>query len=113
MKRGGGVMRQLWFGLAIWMVVLVNAPVLKGQYKYPAESQLKKDGTAILLEDFANLPLSSPTNGGVTGVTSAAINFRAQLGRANYLRSEPANAPRAASRSFVVDQSSTLYILDN
>src|SRR2546425_4491038 len=113
MKRGGGVMRQLWFGLAIWMVVLVNAPVLKGQFTYPADPQVKKDGTAILLEDFANLPLSSPTNGGVAGITSAAINFRGQLGRVNSMRSEPANAPRAASRSFVVDQSGTLYILDN
>src|SRR5260370_27246308 len=29
------------------------------------------------------------------------------------MRSEPANAPRAAARFFVVDQSGQLYILDN
>jgi hypothetical protein len=101
---------QLWFGVAICTVALVNAPVLRGQYKYPAESQLKKDGTAIVLEDFADLPLSSPTHG---GAPSTAINFRAQLGRVNSMRSEPANAPRAGSRFFVIDQSGTLYILDN
>jgi len=100
----------LWLSFAAWTVVAVNASVLSAQYNYPPQSQLKPDGTAIVLEDFANVPLSSPTHG---GATSTAINFRAQLGRANYMRSEPANAPRAASRFFLVDQSSTLYILDN
>jgi hypothetical protein len=100
---------QLWWGLTICTVVLVSAAVLNAQYTYPAGAQLKKDGTAVVLEDFANLPLSSPTHG---GANSTAINFRGQLGRVNCMRSEPANAPRAASRFLVVDQSGTLYILD-
>jgi hypothetical protein len=100
---------QLWFGLAILTVVLASAPALHAQFKYPAASQVQKDGTAVLLEDFANAPLSSPTHG---GATSTAINYRGQLGRVNSMRSEPSNAPRAASRFFVVDQSGTLYILD-
>jgi hypothetical protein len=106
-----GVKRSspLWLGLAIWAAVHASAPVLKAQSAYPAGPQLKKDGTAVVLEDFASVPLSSPTHG---GAASRAINFRAQLGRVNGMRSEPANAPRAASRFFVVDQSGTLYILD-
>jgi len=100
---------QLWFGFAILTVVLIGAAVLRAQYAYPAGPQVKKDGIAVVLEDFANLPLSSPTHG---GANSTAINFRGQLGRVNCMRSEPANAPRAASRFVVVDQSGTLYILD-
>jgi glucose/sorbosone dehydrogenase len=99
---------RLWFGLAIWTVVLVSASVLYAQ-NTSAEQQVKKDGTVVRLEDFADLPLSTPTHG---GATSTAINFSGQLGRVNCMRSEPANAPRAASRFVVVDQSGTLYILD-
>src|SRR5262249_11619516 len=100
---------QLWLGLAIWTVVLVSSPVLHAQYTYPAGPQLKKDGTVVQLEYFASPPLSSPTHG---GANSTAINFRGQLGRVNCMQSEPVNAPRAASRFVVVDQSGTLYILD-
>lgn len=100
---------QLYFVLAIWMGITLHAPALSAQFSYPPQSQVKKDGTAIVMEDFANVPLSSPTHG---GATSAAINYRAQLGRANYMRSEPAGAPHATSRFFVVDQSGTLYTLD-
>ncbi len=100
---------QLCFGLALWAVLLISPPGLRAQYTYPPASQVKKDGTAVLLEDYASVPLSSPTHGGVTPGT---IDFKAQLGRVNSLRSEPANAPRAASRFFVDDQSGTLHILD-
>jgi hypothetical protein len=103
-----GNKRIAWFALTIWMVV-IGAPVLHGQSTYSVQRQLKNDGTAFVVEDFANLPLSSPTHGGATSTT---INLRAQLGRVNYMRSEPPNAPRATSRFFVVDQSATLYVLD-
>src|SRR5262249_20326337 len=85
------------------------APVLHGQSTYPTAPQVKKDGTAVVMEDYANLPLSTPTHG---AATATAINFRGQLGRVNSMRSEPGNAPRAASRFFVADQSGTLYVLD-
>jgi hypothetical protein len=77
--------------------------------QYPSRSQVGKDGTAVMLEDYASLPLSSPTHG---GATSPTIDYKAQLGRVTSLRSEPANAPLANARFFVDDQSSTLYILD-
>jgi hypothetical protein len=94
------------FGFVL-LATLLTAAVLFGQY--PSRSQISKDGTAVLLEDYANLPLSSPTHG---GATQGAIDYKAQLGRVTSLRSEPANAPLANSRFFVNDQSSTLYILD-
>jgi hypothetical protein len=62
-----------------------------------------------MLEDYANPPLSSPTHG---GADSTAIDYKAQLGRVTSLRPEPANAPLAASRTFVDDQNGTLYILE-
>ena len=68
-----------------------------------------KDGTTVLLEDYASLPLSSPTHG---GATPGATDYKIQLGRVTSMRSEPANAPSANSRFFVNDQSSVIYILD-
>jgi hypothetical protein len=95
------------WGAPLLATLVTSAAVLFAQY--PSRSQIGKDGTTVLLEDYANLPVSSPTHG---GVTPGAIDYKAQLGRVTSLRSEPANAPLAGSRFFVDDQSSTLYILD-
>src|SRR6266852_307302 len=102
---------RLRFGFLLLAGILTSAPVVYAQYplQYPSKSQVGKDGTAVLLEDYANPPLSSWTHG---GAPPPAIDFKGQLGRMNSLRSEPANAPLAASRFFVDDQSGTLYILD-
>lgn len=86
---------------------LIQGSILFAQY--PSQSEISKDGTAILLEDYASVPLSSPTHG---GKTPGAMDFKGQLGRVNSLRSEPADAPLAGSRFFVDDQSGTVYILD-
>jgi glucose/sorbosone dehydrogenase len=93
-------------GLALLAAIFAAVPTAWAQY--PTQSQVSKDGTAILLQDYVNLPLSNPTHSGA----NAAIDFKAQLGRVSSLRAEPANAPLAASRIFVNDQSGTLYILD-
>jgi hypothetical protein len=77
--------------------------------QYPAQSQVSKDGTAVMLEDYATPPLSSATHG---GANSTAIDYKGQLGRVNTMRTEPAGAPLASSRVFVDDQNGTLYILE-
>jgi len=87
--------------------VLGSAAVIFAQY--PSRPQIMKDGTTVLLEDYASLPLSSPTHG---GTTPGATDYKIQLGRVTSMRSEPANAPSANSRFFVNDQSSVIYILD-
>ncbi len=86
-------------------------PAAWAQYplEYPNKPQALKDGTAILVEDYASAPLSSQMMG---HEYPPPINFRDSLGRVNSLRSEPANAPMAASRFFVTDMNGTLYILD-
>ncbi len=76
---------------------------------YPAKSQFSKDGTSVLLEDYANPPLSNPTH---AGKGPGPIDYKMQLGRVSSMRSEPADAPLSASRFFVDDESGTLYILD-
>src|SRR5207247_6898032 len=76
--------------------------------QYPSGPQLTKDGTAVLLQDYASLPLSSRT----TGSYPPPINYADQLGRVNFLRSEPAAAPQSSSRFFVNDLNRNLYILD-
>src|SRR6202790_848035 len=79
----------LGFGFLAGSLAAVPAAVAQ----YPTQSQVSKDGTAVMLEDYANPPLSSATHG---GANSTAIDYKAQLGRINTLRPEPANAPLAA-----------------
>jgi hypothetical protein len=92
--------------LLILSLLCLSASTARAQY--PDQPQIAKDGTAVLLEEYATPPLSGPTHAG----SQDAMNFKQQLGRMTSLRSEPAKAPLSASRFFVVDQSSTLYILD-
>jgi len=95
----------LGFGLLACFLAIVPA----ASAQYPTQPQVSKDGTAVMLEDYANPPLSNATH---AGANSTAIDYKMQLGRVTSLRSEPANAPLAASRIFVDDQNGTLYILD-
>ena len=67
--------------------------------QYPPGPRITKNGTAVLLQDYASLPLSSKT----TGTYPPPISFTDQLGRVNFLRSEPANASQSSSRFFVSD----------
>src|ERR1019366_681397 len=94
--------------LALLLAVSVPIGALMVSAQYPTEPQIRKDGTTVLIEDYADLPISNPTHAGGSG----EIDFKVQLGRVNSLRSEPANAPLAASRYFVIDESAILYILD-
>ena len=94
---------------ALLLISLASASTASAQY--PSQSQISKDGTAVLLEDYAELPLSSPTHGSATNAPTNA-NIEGQLGRATSLRSEPAKAPLSASRFFVIDESATIYIFD-
>ena len=75
---------------------------------YPPGPQVTKDGTAVVLQDYASLPLSSRT----VGSYPPPIDFTGQLARVNFLRSEPANAPQSSSRFFVDDNNRNLYVLD-
>ncbi|MCU1341703.1 MAG: hypothetical protein JWN92_1126, partial [Candidatus Acidoferrum typicum] len=94
---------KLRFGFLVLGVFLASASVAYAQYplQYPSKSEVGKDGTTVLLEDYANPPLSSMTH---AGAPAGEIDFKGQLGRENSLRSEPAGAPLSASRFFVVDQ---------
>jgi len=98
---------KICLGFGLLAGCLAASPAALAQY--PTTFQISKNGTAVMLEDFANPPLSSATH---AGANSTAIDTKGQLGRINALRAEPANAPLAASRVFVDDQNGTLYILD-
>jgi Glucose / Sorbosone dehydrogenase len=97
----------IFLGLGLLACCFAGGPVAFAQY--PTEPQIKKDGTAVTLEDYVTPPLSSPTHG---GANTTAIDYKGQLARVNSLRAEPANAPLAASRIFVDDMNGTLYILE-
>jgi len=95
-------LRPLIVVLASWL----GLSTIRAQY--PATPQIAKDGTAVAIEEYATMPLSSRT----TTTYPPAINFEGQLGRVNFLRSEPANAPGATSRFFVNDLNRNFYVLD-
>ena len=63
--------------------LLASASLLSAQYPYPLTPQIRKDGMAVVIEDYASLPLSTPTHGGLSRDT---IDFTKQLGRATSLR---------------------------
>ena len=99
------------FGTILLVSLFLSGLVAWAQYplEFPAKSQVSKDGTALLLEDYANAPLSSLRG---DGPYPAPIDFHEVLGRLNTLVSEPSNAPGFASRFFVNDLNGVLYILD-
>jgi hypothetical protein len=90
------------------LLACLTAGTPSARAQYPSGPQISKDGTAVTLEDYASLPLSSVT----TSTYPPPIDFTNQLGRVNFLRSELANAPLSSSRFFVNDLNANLYILD-
>lgn len=103
-----------WFrpisGLALFLAVLSPPPDLEAQIVYPSTFEITNNGAAVLLEDYATLPLSG--RGGSITSFNPAPNMADQLARQTFLRSEPANAPLSASRFFVTDLNRNLYLLD-
>ena len=95
-----------WSRLLGCCVLALGTLVARAQY--PASFQIYKDGTAVSLQDYASLPLSSRT----PSTYPPPINYSDELGRVNFLRSEPTNAPLSAARFFVNDLNRSLYILD-
>lgn len=95
-------------GLTLLASLLVILPAAIAQ-QYPSGYQIYTDGTAVVVEDYASMPPSSLKG---DGPYPHAVDYHDQLGRPNSFRSEPADAPLAARRFFVVDQNGTLYILD-
>ena len=57
-----------------------------------------KDGTTVLLEDYAKAPRSAPTFGGATAPPNDFEDLPYQLARVNVLISEPVDAPGTTSR---------------
>lgn len=92
------------------MLTLVFVSSVKADITYPTNFQVFKGGAAVLLEDYATLPLSG--RGGSITSFGPNVSFTDQLARPTFLRSEPANAPLASSRFFVTDLNRNLYILD-
>src|SRR4051812_46403853 len=93
--------------LLFWITLAAAHQV--GAQTYPP-LPIVKDGTAILIQDYANLPLSG--RGGSITSFGANVNTNDQLGRVNFLRSEPTNAPLSSVRFFVNDLNRNLYILN-
>ena len=102
---------HFYCGIVFFTVLLLSLPVVWAQYplQYPSNSQITKDGTAILVEDYANPPLSSALG---DHAYPPPIDYKGMLARVNTLRSEPANTALASTRFFVADMNGNLYTLD-
>ena len=107
-KADGAKMRASGRLILSALVLLTVAAVLPLAAQYPSSSQVTKDGTALLLQDYASAPLSSAEKDSYP----AAIDYHEELGRINTLHSEPVGAPGAASRFFVNDANGVLYIVN-
>ncbi len=83
-------------------VSVANADVV-----YPAGPTITKDGTTILLENYANAPFSFRT----LAVYPPVPNYNDQLSRINFMRAEPTNALGFGSRFFVCDLNRNFYIV--
>src|SRR5262249_10313086 len=68
--------------------------------------QVFKDGTAVAIEEYATLPVST------RGPTNPVPPYNIYLARANFLRSEPVPALNASDRFFVIDMNRNFYLLD-
>ena len=86
---------------------LASASLADADVVYPAGPTITKDGTTILLENYANAPFSFRT----LTVFPPVPNYNDQLSRINFMRSEPTTAPGFGSRYFVCDLNRNLYIV--
>jgi hypothetical protein len=75
---------------------------------YPTGSQVPREDLAIVLQDYARVPLSSRTD----GAYPPSIDYSDQLSRVSVLRYEPGTAGQFANRVFVADLNRNLYIVD-
>ena len=98
--------RYTVLGLRMVIALCLSAPVLA---QYPSAPEIRTDGTAVLVEDYASLPLTGQKK---AGTYPGPVVMSEQLGRANALRSEPSDAPLSGQRFFVVEQNGVLLILD-
>jgi len=97
-------------GSATSAVATVSLTVVNPEILYPTTFQVIKGGAAVLLEDYATLPLSG--RGGSITSFGPNVNMSDQLARPTFIRSEPTNAPLSSARFFVTDLNRNLYILD-
>src|SRR4051794_14902004 len=79
-------------GPTVPLVLLISVMIaITVRAQYPSAPEVTKDGTTVMLEDYASVPLSSRTTSGYP----PNIDFSGQLSRVNFLRSEPGDAPES------------------
>lgn len=111
MRLSGRTKRTHWIGHnPIPSIVLaVFLPSFSVLCEYPTNSQIAKGDIAIVVEDVAEVPLSSRT----TTTYPPLINYGNQLTRINFLRCEPLRLEDAPQRFFLCDLNRELYIGDS
>src|ERR1035438_8531346 len=98
----GGLCRQCRVVLltVLWIALGAIKPALSQEY--PPGPQITMDGTAVLVQDYASLPLSTARK--EVAPYPPPADYNVQLGRPTSFHSEPTDAPSSKKRFFVVDQ---------
>lgn len=94
--------------MAVSALVVASVALFSGGVSYPPESQVTRGDIAVVLTDWALVPLSSTTR----DTYPPPINYREALSRVSVMRFEPAKFPGAPDRAFVADLNRSLSILN-
>lgn len=98
------IMTKLRSSIAVATIL----PCFSVHTEYPITPQIAKGDIAIVIQDVAEVPLSSRT----TTTYPPSINYGNQLTRINFLRSEPRRSESNSKRFFLCDLNRELYLSD-
>jgi subtilase family serine protease len=90
------------------LLFLYSVAVGSTGHVYPSGPTIARGDVAVVLENWATVPLSSTT----PDAYPPAIDFRESLSRVSVMRFEPGSRPEFATRAFVGDLNRALAIVD-
>jgi hypothetical protein len=89
-------------------LLVASVTVSSGGVQYPPVAQIVRGDLAVVVEDWARVPLSSTT----PNTYPPSIDYQEALSRVSVMRFEPGNTPAFVNRVFVGDLNRSLAILD-
>lgn len=89
-------------------LLVASGALYSGGVEYPPAAQIVRGDVAIVLDDWARVPLSSTT----PNTYPPPIDYREALSRVSVMRFEPGNTTVFVGRTFVGDLNRSLAILD-
>ena len=79
------------------LIFIASQTTAQNGVRYPESFQITKNGTTVLLEDYASAPRAAPAFAAAAAPPNDFEGLPYQLARVSVLTSEPADVPGAAS----------------